>query len=564
MNSPQLVAHWQLNGDARDAHGDSDGTAHQLTFGPGPDGAPNGAAVFNGVDSHVTVPDAAALHLEQQDFSFALWLKCADPMDSVFGDVVSKFDPVRRCGLNLYVAGSAPAYRSMADTRHVHFGIDDGYVSDWQDCGKPWPSNSLVSCLITYAGDLYCGTVDADAPMDAGHVFRYAGGTRWLDCGRISDDPKHLSVQSMIVHRGRLYAGASVWDWYKILGHVAGFEPSPARVFRYEGGTRWHDLGQVGDGTTALCMASFDGDLYVGLDARGGGKCFKHDGSTWIDCGAPDGDRLECLQVLGGSLYAATRGPIYRYEGGRQWTCIGDHPHGIAQIHSMAVAFGKLWAGTWPQGYALRYEGDGRWTIAGRLGLPQGLAEINEVMDLTVYNGKLYAGVIPKAQVYRYESDGHWTLLTSLAGRPDWNEDELPTWCRITNLASFRGRLYAATGACVGRAGDIDPDQTLGRVYAFQAGHVVSYEHDLGGDWHHLVALRRGRRLDLYLNGRRCASSIAPPGRTFILSNTEPLYIGRGAHAGFRGAIADLRLYHGALSQPEIMQLASTPGPGGQ
>lgn len=197
-------------------------------------------------------------------------------------------------------------------------GIDDGYHSQWQDHGKLWPSNSHVPSLIVYNGELYGSIADADRTEDKSHVFRFAGGKQWVDCGR----PKPL------------------------------------------------------DG--AGCLLPFNGKLY-------------------------------CSSVFN----------IYEYQGGDEWKCVGEQPHGIEQIHSMTVLNGKLHIGTWPQGYALRYAGEKNWEIIGRLGLPVGMRECNEINALSVYNGKVYAGVIPKAEVYRREKDGDWTMLNQLAQRPD-------------------------------------------------------------------------------------------------------------------------------------------------
>ena len=560
MSEASLIAHGALDGNANDAVGENHGTAHNVTYAEGPDGAAGKAAVFNGRDSVIDVPDAEPIRLGNRDFSIAAWVRCDVPMRSVFGDVLSKFDPAGRCGLNLQIAGSSPAYNGMSDTRHVHFGIDDGYLSPWEDCGKPWPSNTLVPCLIVFDGELYCGTADADDPNDAARVFRWAGGTEWSDCGRIGDDPDYLSVQSMIVHDGKLYAGTGTWDWVRARKCLQTTGRPLTRVFVYEGGTQWRDLGPVGEGSRVLSMGSFDGELYVGIDSEGGGRCFKYDGSEWIDCGAPDGRNFECFLPHGGTLYASTHGNIYEYEGGQSWKCIGECPYDINQIHTMQVADGKVWIGTWPQGYVLRYEGDGNWVNTGRLGIPEGLRNINEINDLTVYNGKLYAGVIPKAQVYRYEADGHWTLLGSLARRPDWAEDNVPSWNRVTSITSFQGRLFACTGACQGRAVDVDPDETLGRVYSCQAGQVVSHEHDIGGDWTHLAAVRQGKELRLYVNGHLSAMSQAPRGCFLDLTNTQPLRIGFGAQAHFCGAISDVRVYGAALDASEVSDLHGNGG----
>ncbi|MFN0050925.1 MAG: PVC-type heme-binding CxxCH protein, partial [Planctomycetales bacterium] len=481
-------------------------------------------------------------------------------MTSVFGDIVSKFDSQRRQGINFHIAGSSSAYNSMSDARYVHFGLDDGYLGEWQDCGKPCASNSLVTCLTEFEGELYCGIADAQDPNDAARVFRWAGGGEWVDCGRLGDDPNHLSVQSMTVHRGQLYAGTGIWDWDRARGKVAG-KPAAAkpRVFVYEGGTKWRDMGQVGENSRVLCMASFRDELYVGVDrvdrATMPGRCYKYTGTEWVDCGSPDTDNFENLLPLGGTLYAATHGSLFQYDGGQAWTCIGDHPFDITQIHSLDVFQGKLHAGTWPQGYVLRYEGNKQWVNTGRLGLAAGTPECNEVNDLVVHNGKMYAGVIPKSELYRYERDTEWTLLKSLSSRPDWARDQFPTWCRLTAMASHQGKLFAGTGSCVGRSLDVDPDGTLGRVQSIEIGQVVSHERDIGGDWTHLAVVRHGADVSLYVNGKVSVSSQSPNGRIFDLSNMEPLLIGFGAQTHFTGAIADLRLYSRGLEPDEVLQI---------
>ena len=552
MSSTGLIAHWPLRDGAQDVSGGRHGKAVNVVFA-------GGVALFNGVDSVIEVPDAAALRLDGDDFTVCVRVKSDVPMRSAFGDILGKYDPECRCGVNLTLAGSAPAYCGMSDTRHVHFGIDDGYLGPWEDCGRPWPSNPLVSHLIVFNGEIYAGATDAAGPMDACRVFRWANGTEWIDCGRLGADPNHLSVMSMCVHQGKLYAGTGVWDWIRAEpGSVEGFDPGRSRVFVYDGGAEWRDLGQVGESVRVHTMASFQGNLYVGLDRAGGGHCFMLDGETWVDCGAPNGDSIETLMAFGGELYGATHGLIYRFEGPGRWACIGDHPHGITQNHSIQVFGGKVHVGTWPQGYVLRYE-NGEWINTGRLGIPEGLKEINEINALCVHNGKLYAGVLPKAQVYRYEADGHWTLLDSLSSRPDYAQDDFPTWGRVTSLTSFRGRLFACTGSCQARAIDIDVDKTVGRVWSRQIGQMVSHERDIGGDWTHIAGVRRGRELRLYVNGELSARSTAPAGKSFDLANTQPLRIGFGPQASFCGSIAGVRLYRGALGEDEIAALAASP-----
>jgi hypothetical protein len=554
-----LIAHWPLAEDAKDAVGHLHGKPENIQFS-------NGSAAFNGRDSLVRVADAEQLHLGTGDFSIGLWVQCEVPLQSTLGDLFSKFDPINRRGINFHLSGSSSGYGAMCDTRHVHFGIDDGYMSDWEDCGKPSSSNTLITRLTVFDGNLYCGIADAENLEDAARIFRYAGGSKWIDCGRLGEDPNHHSVQSLIVHQGKLYAGTGIWDWVQARGRLRG-RPAAAmtRVFVYEGGTKWRDLGQVGDGTRVMCMASFDGELYAGLDSsprinRGGGRAYRYDGKKWIDCGAPDGRNFESLLPLNGKLYASTHGNVYQYEGGQSWKMIGDAPFGISQIHSMEAVNGKIVIGTWPQGYVLRYENDGKWSNMGRLGLPEGQPKINEINDLTVYNGKLYAGVLPLSEVYRYEEDNKWTRLAQLGQRPDWDAKNPDTWLRLTCMTSFQGKLFAGTGTCFARA-DTDADSSLGRVYALQSGQVVSHEHDIGGDWAHLVAVRHGQNISLYVDGKLSNSTLSECNAGFNLTNHVPLQIGFGQQNHFHGKMRDLRLYGRALGKEEIRLLhrESTP-----
>jgi hypothetical protein len=552
---PHLIAHWPLAGDAHDSAGDCHGIADALSYTDGPHGISDSAANFDGRRGHVRIADHPILRLGTRDFTITAWIRCEAPMTHVFGDVLSKFDPAGRTGLNVHVAGSSPAYSAMSDQRHVHFGIDDGHAGSWQDFGKPEPTSSHVTSLVTWQGKLYAGIADAATPDAACRVFRYEGDKTWHDCGRLCADPGVLSVQTMLVHDGHLYAGSGNWDWVKAEGHVPGFTPSNVHVYRYEGDSQWQDLGQVGQGHRLMSLGSFAGDLYAGMDrGDGGGKVFRYADGHWSDCGAPDGLNIEGFLPSRGVLHVATHGSVYRYEGDTDWTCIGKNPHGINQIHCMAEVGGQLWIGTWPQGYVLRLEESGEWTDTGRLGLPKGLNECNEVMDLRVYNGKLYAALIPESQVWRYESDGNWTLMTSLASCSDLHSENAESWYRVTCLNAYRGQLCAATGSCFSRAEHRNEEDTLGCVHAFTAGQVCSHEHDIGGAWTHIAAVRAGKETRLYINGRLSATAQASTDATFDLTNSSPLYIGCGPQTYFKGAICDVRLYADSLIEEAIQR----------
>ena len=69
------------------------------------------------------------------------------------------YDPAQRRGITLTINSSAGGYQSQGTDRHVHFGIDNAQMTDWQDCGHPNPaSNYVINSLTVYKGKLYAAT----------------------------------------------------------------------------------------------------------------------------------------------------------------------------------------------------------------------------------------------------------------------------------------------------------------------------------------------------------------------------------------------------------------------
>lgn len=556
-SAADLIARWPLSKDARESQGRLDATVHGgVTFAT-VEGRE--AADFDGRNGYLEVADSSALALGRDNFSMALWVHPRRPLEGIPGDLINQWDARGRRGVNLYLSGGSSAYSSISDTRHVHFGIDDAYLGPQRDHGKPCESNSLIANLIVFQRHLYAGIADAADPRDSARVFRLVEGTTWEDCGQIGGgDPTISTVMSMVVHEGRLYAGTGRWDWVIAKGNFPDNPPPRStRVYVYEGGKTWRDLGEVGKGSRVLCLASYKGTLFAGIDKVGGGHLYRLDGESWIDCGSPDGRNLESLMPWDGALYLATHGNFYRYDGDEKFSQVGIEPHAITQIHALHVAAGRLVAGTWPQGYVLRYAGGECWDITGRLGLPPSeRTPINEINGLIHHNGKLYAGVIPLSELYRFEEDGRWDRLSQLGRRSDFAEGNYETWTRLTALASFQGRLFAGTGSCRGRAADCDPEGTLGRVTSFGCGQMASFEDDLPSGWVHLAAVRRDGVLELYVNGKLSARSLDLPDRALDLSTKSPLRMGFGELTYFCGALSDVRVYRGALSEREVVALA--------
>ncbi len=558
-----LLGYWKLAGDARDHSGnDHHGRPHGVDFSvAGPGGRPGTAARFDGIDDCVEVAHHPSLALGKDPFTLTAWVRVEEDHSDVIGDIAGKYDPASRRGLNLYLNTSSPGYNAHGDSRHLHFGIDNAMDSAWEDCGVLHATNTYVSALTVFAGQLYAAQADAMGDgSQACHVWRYAGGQEWVDCGRVSPELGQRSAYALLVHRGQLYCGTGRQDWV-----VTGPEHcSFAHVYRYLGGTEWEDLGQVGRNYRILSMASFQGDLYCGTDVchplihPDSCRVFRHRGGTeWEDCGRPGDQRhVFSLMVHDGQLYAGGNGPIHRYLGGAEWEYLGT-PLGNTQVHCLQVYRGDLWTGTWPQGHIARYAHGQTWEDMGLVGdLRPSLRErINEINDLTVHNGSFFAGVIPKGEVYRYQGGGRWEMMRRLLAIPGYDPGHVDSWARVPCITAFGGMLYAGTGTCRGYAEE-KPLPEAGRVYRTRIGQAVAHEHDLGNGWHQVAAVREADRLVLYLDGRQVAGSAPFAGTCYDLQTTAPLHLGFGAVDYFSGNLAEVRLYGRALNPEEVAALA--------
>jgi hypothetical protein len=181
-----------------------------------------------------------------------------------------------------------------------------------------------------------------------------------------------------------------------------------------------------------------------------------------------------------------------------------------------------------------RFEDVGRWADIGRLG------QEKEVMGMLVHNGRLLAGTLPLAEVYQYEGKARWTRLARLDATPG------VMYRRAWAAAEFQGRVYFST-------------LPSGRVFAFEAGKSATWERPLPAGWQHVAAVKRGRRLELYVNGKRVASSAPFDAADYDLAGDRPLRIGAGANDFFRGRLRELRLYQRALTSAEVRALAARP-----
>lgn len=534
---PDLIGDWKLGGNGRDSSGKGndllnhgvDLTARNRA------GDVNGAARFDGRDQYLEAKSNESLRFGRTDFSIAVWVHTERNVDDTLGDLVSKYDPVSRRGFQLSLLSGAGACTSTANTRNLFFGMDARTEPRWSDCGRP--GNSLLPfALAVFQGNLYAGTFETGKD-EAGHVYRYAGGRRWEDCGQ---PDRCNSVTALAVFEGKLYAAVSRYN-------AGGSHLRPSenlniggKVYRYEGGNQWSDCGRVSEAEFIFGMVVFDGKLHVSsMDAPPKkvitpeqGLYRYEGGQRWTYCGNPGG-RVAALAVSDGKLYGTgynggELGGLFRYEGGTDWANLGAPP-GVDQTYSFAFYGGEMHVGTWKYGTVYRYEGGHGWVSAGRLG------QELEVMGMAVYNGKLYAGTLPLAEVYRYDGGGQWKST----GRLDLSNVE---YRRAWSMAVCEGRLFCGV-------------LPSGHVHALEAGQAVSYDEELRPGWRHVVAMREGRKLKLYVDGRLVASSRDFNGDELDLANDAPLTIGFGSHDYFNGAMSELRIYGRALKQSEVERL---------
>jgi hypothetical protein len=525
----KLVAHWKLTGDYRDSSGNGNHGRNQgVQFATA---ARPQAAEFDGRASWIEVPPSPSLRLGTNDFTIAAWVRVPekDREDDSYGDLLSQFDPALRRGFNFRITHHTGVTTSQPNTRNVHFGMDDGQgEAHWTDHGRPGNA-ILIFALAAFDGALYAGTCEPGKDQ-SGRVYRFAGGTNWMDCG--SPHPCN-SVSALAEFNGQLYAGVSK---YRLAGSSLPESENPhpgGKVYRYAGGTSWEDCGQLPDTEAVGGLVVYRGRLYASSLYRPAGFFRYEGGRRWTALPVPFGKRVEAMSIHDGQLFASSydAGHVFRYDGTNWVDCGQVGPPENTQTYSFAVYEGRLHVGTWNTGRVYRYGGDNIWKDMGRLG------QELEVMGMMVHNGKLYAGSLPLAEVYRFDGPENWTRLVQLDTTPDVK------YRRAWTMAEFQGRLFCGT-------------LPSGRVWSFEAGRNVTCDRALTPGWHHLAAVRGGRQLLLYVDGRPAAASTKFDPAQYDLSLDQPWKLGFGQTDYFRGSLRDVRIYGYALNRREVRRLA--------
>ena len=516
------IGHWPLSSECGEVAG---GRAHAVSRGVRFEAAGPGhpaAAAFDGVESRLEAAHHPRLEVGSGDFTAAVWVCAEDGGADLAGDLLSCYDPQTRRGWHLSLVSLPGVTTSMANDRNLHFGIDAAVVDDaWTDCGRP--GNAVfIYALTVFAGDLYAATCEPGAD-EAGHVYRYADGA-WEDCGAPAGCN---SVTCLASWEDHLYCGASL---YRLAGSCLPDSPNQTPgggLYRYEGGRRWSQVGQLDD-PGVHCLCTFGGGLLATpMHAH---QVYEYRGDSQWEAIGPDA-RVMSLGFWNGHLYALTSGAdsVYRYDGDGAWTDCGQPP-GTSQNYSFLVHQGRPLIGTWPNGEVFRYMGPGAWESCGSPGYSR------EVMGMALYNGQVYAGTLPMGDVYRYGGKRAWAFTGSLERSHGFQLR------RAWSMAVHGGRLYCGT-------------LPSGRVYSLQAGAMATWDRRFPDGWHHVAAARRFGSLELYVDGQLVSRSQPFEPTDFDLTCGRPLLIGSGEHDAFCGRLRDVRLYDRALGAGEVAAL---------
>ncbi len=526
---PQLVGHWPLRGNADDVSASKLKTvARDVEFNiAGPGAGQNTAARFNGRSSLLEVADANPLQLGAGEFSVSLWVKSNESLDDVPGDLISQYDAATRTGWHLGLYSHGGVTNAQANSRQLHFGINQDRIDEqFKDHGQ-LGSAMYVFSLCVHNGRLYASTCHAGA-NETGRVFRFDGDSRWTDLG--SPD-KANSISAMAEFNGSLYVASSK---YRLAGSGLSESQNPnfgGKVYRLGPNNEWVSCGTLSPETEAVGgLVVFKGKLYAGSLYKPAGFFRYEGGEKWTACKTPDGKRVEALTVFNGFIYATSydEGSVFRFDG-ENWEHVGKIP-GATQTYGFAVHRGSLFVSEWPQAHVFRYLGGTNWEDAGKLG------QELEAMPLLVYNGQMYGGTLPLAEVYRFDSGQQWTKI----GRVDHTPDV--KYRRAWSMAVYQGRLFV--GAL-----------PSGRVLSIEAGRNATHDRELSAGWHHVAAVRETNRLVLYVDGQQVSESSRFEPSSLNLTNGQPLRLGFGAQDYLNGDLSDVRLYRGALSPQHIERL---------
>ena len=203
-------------------------------------------------------------------------------MTASIGDIVSKFDPIKRRGLNLSVKHHAGAVTSQTNFRNLHFEIDDATDAQWYDYGRPGNAVAVWS-LAVHRGHLYAGTYEQGAD-EAGGVFRYVDDQRWERLGPLDGSN---TVSTLAEFDGHLYTATRTDDPHGSLLEATNNQRPGGSVFRLNPDDTWTHCGRVCDEDNIFGLSVFRGQLYA-WPAYAKGVYRYCGGESWERIDSPD------------------------------------------------------------------------------------------------------------------------------------------------------------------------------------------------------------------------------------------------------------------------------------
>jgi hypothetical protein len=543
--SPSLLIHLPMQKDTQETQQQFPTKSYRVTIqSTKPNSPVSHAAFFNGVDSKIIIPHYPSLSFGWKPFSISFWM-AIEPNSDVVGDLLSKFDYKTRTGFGLSgVTLSGMTSTAVSNVRNLHFGIDSStQQGTWEDCGRPGDAVKVCG-LHVFDGNLFATTYEL-GEAGRGHLWSYKNNQNWEDWGATPDYAN--AIQTLTSFDGALYVGSSRYNPIgSNLGEQTNFHPG-GNIYRIEPNQSWIYCGKPGgedatpeeEYTTGYETGKAD-DAYGLIVHRGALFCtsnhrrgvYRYEGDrSWKYIGPHE--RFLSFIHYQGELYGLVNGgPIYRYIEDNEWEYCGT-PANSHQTYAGVVHRGDLYVGTWPLGEVYRYRGGTEWDNLGSVGYER------EIMAMAVYNQKMYVGTLPMANVHRLDED-QFTFIGNLDATP----------CplrRVWTMAVYQGKLFAGT-------------LPSGRVWAWRSGQVASVDTAISSGWHHIVAVRDTTTLSIYIDGTCVSQATMNETESFSISNDAPLYVGWGGHAGFKGAMADVRIYEGLLSPEQIFTEATQKG----
>ena len=186
-------------------------------------------------------------------------------------------------------------------------------------------------------------------------------------------------------------------------------------------------------------------------------------------------------------------------------------------------------------------------------------------------DGAKFSDPSTNSRAVEFDGTGGYALFahrTSVKVGDNDQDFSVSFWIYVRNTGAtngpWRGVLYKGHED----AAFTDVNRTFG-IWLFPDSNTIHYristttDQNAGGDskstvavdrWTHIAYVRRGARLQLFLDGRFDSEALLTG---VVLSNSDNLIIGKSPyHAGINGALDDLRIYGLALTPDDVAALA--------